>query len=1045
MMGQIGDHERVTQDNVIRLLCDQLGYEYLGNLTAHDNHNVIEHRVEHFLRAYQGVAERDDADQLVGHVLRKLQSVANDGTKDLYERNRDTYNLLRYGVEYKAGPAAQTETFHLIDWKLPERNRFAVAEEVTVRSRHTRGDKKRPDLVLYVNGIALAIIELKRASVSVAEGIRQNLDNQKSELIGHFFSTIQLVMAGNEAEGLRYGTTKTPERHFLTWHEDTHAALDPLSRALLQLCDKRRFLELIHDFIIFDGGIKKLCRHNQYFAVKAAQPLAQRREGGIIWHTQGSGKSLTMVWLARWLRENITTARILVVTDRVELDEQIEGVFTSAGEKFKRADSRADLAKTLTANREPLIGALVHKFGARPNDPNAHHAFAAALIKAAQSAGLRSSDLFIFVDECHRTQSGELHAAMKAALPDATLIGFTGTPLLKADKASARVFGDYIHTYKFDQAVRDEVVLDLRYEARDIEQHLSSPQKADLWFKSKTRTLTPQAVAQLMRRWGRMQHVFSSRERLLRIVADIEFDMTCRPRLSDGSGNAMLVAGSIYEAFRFYKYFNEEGGALQGKCAVVTSYTTEPALKGESTGEGETEERLKHDTYIKMLADWFGVAPEHALSRAGDFEQQARERFIKEPGRLKLLIVVDKLLTGFDAPSATYLYIDKNMRDHGLFQAICRVNRLDEGKDFGYIVDYRDLFKKLESAYADYTTEALDGYEPEDVAGLLEDRLVKGRELLELTLEQLRALCEEVPPPRDREAHMRYFCSTAPDDPRSQELAQTEPLRQALYKLVKKASKAYASIAHDLTEAGYSEAQAAQLSGEVVYFERLREEVRLRSGDALDLKGYEPAMRHLLDTYIRAEDSEVISTLEDKALVELLAERGEQAAEELARALGGDEDAMGETIDNNSRRYIIQKKPLNPRFYEEMSELLESLIAERRAQAKSYREYLAAVIDLTRQMAPAADGDRYPPALRSLALRAVWDNLDNMLDPGARLALALNIDHALRRSAQDGWTTNRVKRLIVTRAIREALREADQDDAQAEALTQILAEHHAHP
>ena len=327
-------------------------------------------------------------------------------------------------------------------------------------------------------------------------------------------------------------------------------------------------------------------------------------------------------------------------------------------------------------------------------------------------------DLFVFVDECHRTQSGELHKAMKAIMPNAVFIGFTGTPLLKADKQkSIEVFGGYIHTYKFDEAVKDGVVLDLRYEARDIDQRITSQAKIDQWFEAKTKGLTDLAKAQLKRRWGTMQKVMSCQDRLEKIVADILMDMETCDRLKSGRGNAMLVSGSIYQACRFFELFDQTD--LAGKCAIVTSYKPSPAeLKGEGFGEGLTEKLRQYGIYRKMLADWFNEAPETAVNKVEEFEKAVKKKFIEEPGQMKLLIVVDKLLTGFDAPPATYLYIDKQMRDHGLFQAICRVNRQDgDDKEYGYIIDYKDLFKSLESSIHDYTSGALDGYDKEDVAG----------------------------------------------------------------------------------------------------------------------------------------------------------------------------------------------------------------------------------------------------------------------------------------------------------------------------------------
>ncbi|MCA1851379.1 MAG: hypothetical protein LC647_02995, partial [Beggiatoa sp.] len=336
-------------------------------------------------------------------------------------------------------------------------------------------------------------------------------------------------------------------------------------------------------------------------------------------------------------------------------------------------------------------------------------------------------DIYVFVDECHRTQSGDLHRAMRALLPNAIFIGFTGTPLLKADKQkSIEVFGRYIHTYKFDQAVRESVVLDLRYEARDIDQSITSQKKIDEWFEAKTRGLNDLAKAQLKKKWGTMQRVLSSQSRLEKIVADILLDMAIHPRLAD-HGNAMLVAGSIYEACKYYELFART--ELKRKCAIVTSYTPTVAdAKGETIGEGETDNLFKYAVYRQMLADWFDEPTDTAINKAERFEKEVKKKFVEQPGQMKLLIVVDKLLTGFDAPAATYLYIDKPMGDHGLFQAICRVNRLDgEDKEYGTIIDYKDLFKPLEGAVADYTSGAFDAYDKQDVNGLLENRLEKAR------------------------------------------------------------------------------------------------------------------------------------------------------------------------------------------------------------------------------------------------------------------------------------------------------------------------------
>lgn len=945
-MSTVGEIEKRTQKRVVKLFRDTLKYDYLGDWTEREgNRNIEEALLRKFLREKQGY---DDA--LITRALHDLEKAAGDTSKSLYDRNLAVYDLLRYAVKIKPGVGENTIDVWLIDWKNPENNHFAIAEEVTLLGADAKAHGKRPDVVLYVNGIALGVLELKRSTVSVAEGIRQNIDSQNKVFIQPFFSTMQWVMAGNDTEGFRYGTIKTPEKYYLKWKEDSTVE-NPLNRALIQICAKSRFLELVHDFVLFDAGIKKLCRHNQYFAVRASQEFAKRREGGIIWNTQGSGKSLIMVWLAKWIREHVKDARVLIITDRTELDEQIEKVFNGVKENIYRTKSGADLIATLNATKPWLMCSLIHKFGGKEEGEEIGDipGYIQELKKALPSDFSAKGNLFVFVDECHRTQSGELHKAMKAILPSAVFIGFTGTPLLKADKQkSIEVFGRYIHTYKFDEAVKDGVVLDLRYEARDIDQRITSQAKIDQWFEAKTRGLTDLAKAQLKQRWGTMQKVLSSQSRLEQIVADILMDMETRDRLKSGRGNAMLVSGSVYQACKFYELFNRTD--LKGKCAIVTSYKpTTTDLKGEDAGEGETENLHKYAIYQEMLADWFNEAPEEAVKKVEKFEIQAKKKFIDKPGQMKLLIVVDKLLTGFDAPPATYLYIDKEMRDHGLFQAICRVNRLDgDDKEYGYIIDYKDLFKSLEGAVHDYTSGALDGYDKEDVAGLLEDRLGKARERLEETREAVKALCEPVEVPKDSAAYLRYFC--AKDSGNAEQLKANEPNRLTLYKHVAAYVRAFANLANELPDAGYSPVEIEALKSGVDHYEKVRNEVKLASGDYIDLKMYEPAMRHLIDTYIHAGESEKVSAFDDMSLVQLIVERGADAVKTLPEGIRKNKEAVAEAIENNVRKLIIDEQPINPKYYEKMSELLDALIKQRRQEALDYQAYLAKIVELTKKV-----------------------------------------------------------------------------------------------
>lgn len=560
---------------------EQLGYRYLGNLEDEENNSNI---LEPLLRNY--LSKNGYSDSLISKAIFEFNKVVIiNSNDDLYQANKAVYSMLRYGIQVKEEVGQNKVTVHLINWEEPLKNDFAIAEEVTLKGQHS----KRPDMVIYINGIALGVIELKRSTVSVSEGIRQNLDNQKHIFIKQFFTTIQLIMAGQDMEGLRYGTIETKEKYYLRWKEvneefnanDTHLleltkpireqaakASTILDKNIIELLNKERLVEILHNFIVFDRGQKKLCRPNQYFGIKAAQQCIKQKEGGIIWHTQGSGKSLTMVWLAKWIREYNHSARVLIITDRDELDKQIEKIFKGVDEQIIRTKSGADLIEKLNNTKPWLICSLVHKFGNK-EDPD-YTNFLEELKNSLPKNFKAKGDFYVFVDECHRTQSGDLNKAMRSILPDALFIGFTGTPLLKADKKkSIEIFGKYIHTYKFDEAVKDGVVLDLRYEARDIEQKITSLDKIDTWFDSKTKGLTDFAKTELKQKWGTMKKVFSSVGRLQKIVADVLLDMETKERLQNGHGNAMLVSGSIYNACRYYELFQQAGFKQCAICYIV--------------------------------------------------------------------------------------------------------------------------------------------------------------------------------------------------------------------------------------------------------------------------------------------------------------------------------------------------------------------------------------------------------------------------------------------------------------------------------------------
>lgn len=1006
-MSTVGQPERYAQNRIVKLFREELQYEYLGNWEDRLENSNIEVSL---LRKH--LSGRGYSPTLINKALDRLKAAAHNYERELYDNNKEVYHLLRYGIKVKEEAGDLTETVHLINWKQPLKNDFAVAEEVTIQGNR----EKRPDIVLYINGIAVGVLELKRSTVSIGDGIRQSIVNQQKEFIQSFFSTVQLVMAGNDTEGLRYGTIGTGEKYYLKWKEDEQdTSMLQVDKYLLKLCDKNRLLEIIYDFTLFDAGKKKLPRHHQYFGIKAAQEHVRRREGGIIWHTQGSGKSIVMVLLAKWILENNPNARVAIITDREELDKQIKRVFEDAGEQIERSRSGKQLLQQLSKAKPRLLCSLVHKFGVRDEED-----FDAYVKELEANPPKTVGELFVFVDECHRTQSGRLHKVMKAMLQNAVFIGFTGTPLLKADKqTSLEVFGSYIHTYKFNEAVDDKVVLDLVYEARDIDQKLSSPERVDAYFETKTRGLNDFQKSELKRKWGTMQKVLSSKSRMDKIVTDIIYDFSVKTRLNSDAGNAILVAGSMYEACRYFELF--QSTELRGKCAIITSYN--PSYRNvvmEDTGENtETEKEYMERVYKSVLIGYYTTTEA--------YEDAAKEDFIKNPTRMKLLIVVAKLLTGFDAPPCTYLYIDKSMQDHGLFQAICRVNRLDtDDKEFGYIVDYKNLFDSVKGAIAVYTSELdYDNFKKEDVDVMMQSRLKIGKERLDSALDTIAILCEPVQPPKSSLDYQHYFCGNPEIE---DELTATEFKRTALYKATIAVIRAYANIGGEMKEAGYTDDEIEEVKERVDFYLKLREEIRKASGETLDLKTYEADMRYLIDKYIQAEDPVNISPFGDIPLLDLIVKSGiADAINGLPGGIRGNKVAIAETIENNVRQRIIKDHLLDPAFYDEMSKLLNTIIEERRTQAIQYEEYLKMIAELVKNVTSGKTKD-VPVQLKTPAQRALYNNL------GKDETLALHVHDTILRVKPDGWKGVDTKELVVKGALYQILN----DEQEVERIFEII-------
>lgn len=1034
------DSERATQNRIVNLLHDYCGYEYLGYKQDSDNSPLIPELLARFLRdKYPDITQTE-----IDKIFREIESLVNrvSDSKTLYDSNLKFYELLRYGVNLRRedGRAA---TYQIIDWGDAGRNIWSLAEEVTVKRNIEEHHTRRPDLVIYVNGLALAVIELKKSTISVKDGIRQQIRNNKNDNeISHFFTTAQFLLAGNDSEGVHYGTILTPEKFWLRWKELTGNSYpngnpepdvieekfsrqqftNELDRSTLQLLDPKRFLTLVHDCVIYDGGVKKVCRPNQYFAYESAKPRILRKQSGIIWHSQGAGKSLMMVWLAQWIIENVQDAKVVIITDRDELDKQIENGFKDArmapvralsGQHLLRILSGKQTATELKKHPDPtVICTLIHKFGIAGGEDSAFSPEEKKL-RGKRSPEKYMEDLaeklpkdfkphgnfFVFVDECHRTQGGVLNRAMKKIMGDnVMLIGFTGTPLLRQQKSrltSRENFGNYIHTYTFKEAVEDKVVLDLRYEAREVEQELGDEEAVDALFENLSRPLSPKAKEELKRRWAVMKNLFSSKDRIRRIVADIVKDMTLKPALCHGWGNAMLVCERINQAFRYWEAFQDT--PLKGHCAVVSSFDGKEAEPDEaSSGETESEAEYK----ARKAKEMFG-------SKSPDeFEEWAKEQFINHPGDMKLLIVVSKLLTGFDAPSATYLYIDKKFKEGpDLFQAICRVNRQNdehEGKEFGYIVDYKQLFRNIEQSITDFTGGAFSDFDKADVEGLLSDRFESAKRDLDTALERVEQLCEPVKLPRTTNEFFDHFVFdprvTQPDEEEAATIASASR-REQFYNTVKILITRYSAVALDMERCGYTKEEAEAIFQRVKTLDQLCTAIMRRAGDLVDIKRYDQTMRQILDDYVEAKHSKILATLTDISFLDLILDGNSDETEDEAEEVLGGKEGVASTMTANVRRVINRKRESNPEEYQKFSERINRLLAEYRQGVIEYKSYLTAIAQLARELNNRTTDSR----LDTEAKRALYDNLGEDAD------FAIEVFNFVKTNAKVGFRDNPVK------------------------------------
>jgi len=855
-------------------------------------------------------------------------------TDGLIKTNEKIYDTLILGRSYPESLSEMdgTKSFNLnyIDWENPENNVFHVVEEFSVEREDGQGTV-RPDIVSFINGIPFGVIECKKASISISQGISQMLRNQGKEYIPQLFKFVQIVMVTNKNE-TQYATTGTPKKFWSLWKEDkesieykwfeetlaeTVTCRIPTvqDKNIISLFHPRRVIEIIRFFTLYDKNVKKIARYQQYFAIKEIIRTIEEtdrngnRQSGVIWHTQGSGKSLTMVMLSRYILSQFADIhpQVLVITDRIELDSQIHQTFNHSRLRAERAISGRHLVELINNNGADIITSLVHKF-----DTASKH-----------QKPVKSKNIFVLIDESHRTQYGELNIKMKKVFPNACYLGFTGTPLMKKDKSTMKKFGGrMIHKYTIKDGVEDGAIVPLLYEGRLVEQTVNR-NAIDKRIEMITRNLAEKQAEELKKKWSKFEAIASSEQRIRLIADDIYIHYT---KFYKGTfAKAMLATASKFDAIRYKESFDEYGDL---KTAIVIS----PPDQRE--GYDEVDEEPKD----RVLKFWNKMM--EAYSDPQKYEDHIKSEFI-DGDELEILIVVDKLLTGFDAPRASVLYVDKPMKEHTLLQAIARVNRLYEGKDFGLIVDYRGLIQELDSAMRTYSGAGLENFDGKDLEGALVDVISIVGKLRE-SYSNVVAIFKGIKNKQDKEEY--------------ELLLGDEALRNDFYNQLSNFGK-YLGIALE-SEHVYNaigEEDIKLYKREFKFYQELRASVKLRYSDTIDHKEYEAKMRNLMDTYIAAED-----IIQITAPVDILNEK--EFEDELMRL--GSPRAKADAIRTRMTKRISEKWDENPAYYKKFSERIEEIIEQYKEKRISELEYLEKMRNVMNDFRKGYSGTTYPEKIK---------------------------------------------------------------------------------
>ena len=924
-------------------LFSQLGYRYLTpseNLALRGGRTsklILESVLREQLRKFNSITFKGQQYSFSDSNIQKaVQALTDIPFDSLINTSEQIYDLLTLGKSLEQTIDGYTKSFslHYIDWKHPENNIYHVCDEFVLERRNSK-QNRRPDIVLFVNGIPLAVIECKRPDIKGAaeEGISQHLRNQRTDEIPELFTYAQLLLSISQNKAL-YGTTGTPAKFWATWKEEDqnrqeihlHELVNkpassafktqlfsernqqqrtymetlwqsgerlpsPQDKAIHSLLRPERLLELIYQYIVFDNKEKKVCRYQQYFAVGATLARVTQRKGdsqrpgGVIWHTTGSGKSLTMVMLAKALvlAPDIHNPKIVLVTDRIDLDDQIYKTFHACGRPVVQAKTGEHLLELITHNKASIITTIIDKFESASRKRKISDA---------------SSNIFVLVDESHRSQYGVSHAKMQNVFPNACYIGFTGTPLLKKEKTTAAKFGGFIHKYTMNQAVADGAVTPLLYEGRMSELHGDKTQ-IDKWFERITKDLTNDQQADLKKKFRREEELSKSDQRLAEIAYDIGLHFKDNYRGTGKKGQFAVSSKAM--ALRYKKYFDEFGDV-----------TAEVIISAPDTREGN--KTVDEDTLEDVQVFWKAMMAKYGNDEKYQTSIINAFKYSDEP---EILIVVDKLLTGFDAPRNSVLYLDKRLKEHNILQAIARVNRLFEGKDYGLIIDYRGIFGELNEAIDTYSALENEGFDPEDIEGTLTD-ISEEIKLLAQRHTNVWEVFKDVANQKDLEAMQRHL--------------EPEDRRQRFYDALSLFAKTLQlALANAKFQDETPEKKIARYKDDLKYFLNLRQAIKQRYGETVDYSSYESQIRNIVNKYIGADAV--------KQLIEPVNVFAIDEFEHEIDTIDGDA-AKADAIASRVKKTITEKMEEDPALYKRLSQMIDEAIAEHRAKRLSDMEYL---------------------------------------------------------------------------------------------------------